>query len=484
MPETRHRPATIALEAGFMKTRHLVPLLCISLLVVPFVVANAQSISTIQQFLAAACEDSPGRGRPQCESELLALDRELNDVFQAALIVRSRIAKLRAEQRAWLAANRDGCASFYCAQTVIEARIAELRRGNPANEPPRATPMTDDEVSATCESIANLASLGELGNYRITPEDLIESGMTTLEKKSAASFDRGAAHVGRMFVLPVRPGRRAIFAELQNSGTCSGSEFKRVSAPIVRRGERWPSEVIDIEEEDEVIRWKTFGDREWTISLRGRYYFISGDAPQIVTWVTPAGTMRPICRLEMAELRVDVASARRDRALCESIAAKDAPRAGWKPLPFEEAKAVAEPQSQNVVAAERATVDVDNDGEPDSVVRLNWSSGAGCGSSWAGLKRLSSHGASNALTGFFAEGRERLEIYDLPESRYIFARTGRTVAAAQLYRLSRGALETECEFRTRPLVRVKTVYPLEGAVLDPARANGEVDEIPREEVRE
>jgi hypothetical protein len=121
------------------------------------------------------------------------------------------------------------------------------------------------------------------------------------------------------------------------------------------------------------------------------------------------------------------------------------------------------------------TLDADNDGKTDHLVLNGEDSGAGCGHSAAWFDVIdpatnTSRGGplSKALRSIGKYNSRDLNIYSHEGAYYL---EGDLEHAPALFALSRGALETECVFRVQPKRVVEKVYPLDGAVRDPSKAN-------------
>jgi uncharacterized protein YecT (DUF1311 family) len=428
-----------------------------------------RAIRELEELLESLCAKTSEMSRARCESQLVSRDRDLNHAFHAALTASYARSQLRAEQRAWLLGKRDACQEFDCAWGAMGARIDELQGRIWPDKRPRETPMTDAEARSNCETIARLASTDQLTHFRVGMTPLAIDELTEAERASVARFRASGEENATVFALQVRRNRRALFADSYASGTCSGSEVKRISEPYVKPGERWPTELIPA---DDVFSWKTWNGYESVISLKGRFFVISSsrEVPRIVSWVTPAGTLRPLCFLKTQKTTVETVSATNDRPLCEKVADRSLPALEWKYLADAEVRALRQPGLTAVDGVAQANVDIDNDGSSELIWRIGESRSGGCGSHEEHLRTSPSDSGKNAdanpLNHFFASARQRLEIYDSGGARYIFGRYQRHAEPPRLYKLVGDELGAECEFSVRRAVGVVLVLPLEGELPD------------------
>jgi uncharacterized protein YecT (DUF1311 family) len=421
-----------------------------------------------------------------CRSRVEELDRKLNRAFREAIRVAADKSQLRADQLRWLVEVRDQASVLSFVSTAHFARIMELQEIAVRALGRRERPMKEVEQRKICDGIAQAASKGELENMLISSIDLPDaspSASNEMQTKKLVSAD-GSSPV-KYFALPVRRGQEFPFAEVFTGGTCSSYEIRSAAEPLEHEPGSWPSEEIDPTEDDDVIRWATWGGGESVLMFGGRYFFVttteSQNLPGVVTWVTPIGTRRPICSLEVDHVDRSTSLVRDDGALCSAAVREKLPAIAWKGMKYDDYKWTDKEQEfllgtglggAGMPGVDVASVDIDNDGRPDKVGRAQYDSGAACGSSLSRLMLLSENGdhlkpgpMNDALMALSTINSRPVEIFSHGGSQYVRASLRGGLA---LFRVTREAVDTECVFRDQPVSRVKTLYPLDGLVRNPA----------------
>lgn len=122
---------------------------------------------------------------------------------------------------------------------------------------------------------------------------------------------------------------------------------------------------------------------------------------------------------------------------------------------------------------ELAIADIDNDNVRDTLGRAQYDSGAGCGGSLSRLMLLTDDGehlktgaTNDALMDLATYNAKPVEVVSYRSRTYVRAQLQETPA---LFHVTPEAVQTECLFHDQPISRVRTLYPLDGAVRDPTR---------------
>jgi hypothetical protein len=247
----------------------------------------------------------------------------------------------------------------------------------------------------------------------------------------------------------------------------------------------WPSEDIDPAEQENEILWATWGGGESILMFAGRYFFVastsSNNVPGIVTWLTPNGTRRPICSFEVEHVDRSVSFVRDDAALCSAVAHDELPAIAWRKKPYSDIN-WSDREREFLLATglggaglpdvDVANIDINNDGALDTLGRAQYASGAACGSTLSRLMLLTEDSdhlkagpINDAPMGLITSDGKPVEIISYRSHSYVRAAIEQTPA---LFRVTSDAVQTECVFHDQPISRVKTLYPLDGPVRDPA----------------
>lgn len=441
--------------------------------------AAPADVLTLDSFAAQVCRDEP---RPDaCRDRVEALDMRLNAAFREAMRVSANKARLRSQQRRWLTDTRDRTSVLSDARATHVARILELQEIAIRSIGRRELPMEQAEQQEICEGIARLASRGELKARMLGARELPDATLTAPEEAKARELVPSSWNDTKYFTLPIRRDQQFPYADVVSGGTCFSAEIFRAASPLEDPGRSWPSEEIDADEEDDVIRWASWGSGESILMFGGRYFFVAGgsSSPGIVTWVTPIGTRRPICSLEVARVKRSVRFVREDASLCAAAARDELPPVPWKAMPHDaykwtdtEQQLLLERGLGGIPFVERATVDVNNDSVPDTLARAQYDSGARCGESLSRLMLLTDDGqhlktgaTNDVLTDLITGNAKPVEVLSHRSRTYVRAEFR---GAPALFKVTPKAVETECLFHDQPITRVRTLYPLDGVVRNPA----------------
>lgn len=444
--------------------------------------AASADVSTLDDFKAQVCRGEMVTAA--CRNQVEDLDRKLNAAFREASRVASNKVKLRSQQRRWLTETRDRTSDLSEAKAAHLTRILELQEIAIRAIGRRELPMEEVEQQEICKGIAGLASRGELAALLLQAREMPDAVLTAAEEAKAAELLSYQGSDSRYFALPIRRDQQFPYADVFTGGTCYSAEIFRAASPLEDPVRAWPSEEIEANEADDVIRWATWGGGESILMFGGRYFFVTGrsSGPGIVTWVTPIGTRRPICSLDVELVERSVNFVRDDASLCAAAARDELPPISWATRPYDPSKWTETEgalmrarglRGAGLPGVELAIADIDNDNVRDTLGRAQYDSGAGCGGSLSRLMLLTDDGehlktgaTNDALMDLATYNAKPVEVVSYRSRTYVRAQLQETPA---LFHVTPEAVQTECLFHDQPISRVRTLYPLDGAVRDPTR---------------
>ena len=443
--------------------------------------AASADVLTLDAFKAQICR---GEVVPLgCRSQLDDMDRKLNSAFREAMRVATNKTRLRSQQRQWLTDVRDRTSALSHAKAAHVSRILDLQEIAIRAIGRRELPMEAAEQQEICEGIARSVSRGELADRMLAAREMPNATLTANEEAAARELLDTYGMTTKYFALPIRRGQEFPYADVFTGGTCFSAEIRRAASPIKDPDSSWPSEDLDADEENDVIRWATWGGGESILMSGGRYFFVAGSSsrPRIVTWVTPVGTRRPICSLEVERVERSVSFVREDAALCAAAVRGEVQPISWKGTRYgpsewsdEERKLLRAKGlgGAGLPGVELTIVDINNDGAPETLGRSQYDSGAGCGGSLSRLILLTDDG-NHLKTGATNDVIMDLSTYNSKPVEVVSYRSRIYVQAAlegapALFQVTPDALQTECVFHDQPIIRVKTLYPLDGVVRNTA----------------
>jgi uncharacterized protein YecT (DUF1311 family) len=445
----------------------------------------SEQVMSLDSYKSAVCREPIDSLRAYCREQIDSLDGKLNGAFKEAIRLTPDKTSLRKQQVQWLKEVRDRTSGLPFAEPAIVARVLELQEMSIRAIGRRETMMTGSEQREICESIAREASTGALSNRLLHPGQLSRASPGFENLDVADEFTSG--YVREAFSLAVRQGQLFPFANMGSSGTCSSFEIAPAARPLVRPSESWPSAAIDPGLQDDVIRWATWGGGESVLMIRGRYFFVTTNSPDhqpgVVTWVTPVGTRRPICALEAKKVERSVRFVRKDAALCSAAARNELRPTNWEGHSFrddateQERQAFRDLQGHGLPSVEQSTIDIDNDGAAELVGRARYDSGAGCGSTSSHLLLLKGKGdglksspVNDSLMQLTTYNSEPVEVLSFRSHQFVAASLERSPA---LFRVTSTEVQTECIFHDQPISQIKTLFPLDGVVRDPANPSNQ-----------
>ena len=303
------------------------------------------------------------------DAQLSRSDEALAASYASALKQTADPAALRKTQREWIGAARDRCADAECLRAAYAARIAELASIEKAHAPSGAkdgarasVPPVKSDAEA-CRVVADYAGRGMLDKL------LMDSIASPLSREQAMRV------FGNEFIdnfVGNNDDVRYWSLDLDNDGVrdhlaivAQGSE--RVGTAYWRSG-RTGSAVGEVGDEE--------GRDLSVLSVGGRNYVLSGGRfdefrPNKLWRLSRDGKPAVVCAFSpRKEPRVEIVVGK-DNPLCPKIRRGSVPHVSFGlehalgPLPRDRFDSMAPKDGL-------ARVDIDNDGQPDNVVRLDF----------------------------------------------------------------------------------------------------------------
>jgi uncharacterized protein YecT (DUF1311 family) len=412
---------------------------------------------SIDSIARRVCDKKPDEwGRSGCFDRIVQLDTMLNGAFRGALPVTQDVRLLKREQRRWLTEVRDACESAECMEKALLDRIEQLHLLQIHGLARYSQAMTDEDATRVCQTIADSVTQG------------------TLQEFEAPS---GRSHNSSQFALPVRADGPVRFEHENVGGTCWGSRIRRLDPPDLLPGEQWPTDEIEENEEDEWIRWSTWGAGERVLLIDGRYFAATSGAATtlktagLVTWLTPAGTRRPLCWIGSKETRRLVVLDNEPRA-CRVIATRKAKPVTWRALDIP-ASVQRRDGPWFLDQVEEASIDLNNDGVTETVYRTHTSTGRGCGGSEMAITAMHP-GLDNEsepkpeVAHWYSKliaTNTSLDVFLIDRQTYVLK--PQHPHFIELVRPTDNGLDRVCSFEDRPVANIMRMYRLDGIVRDP-----------------
>jgi hypothetical protein len=296
-------------------------------------------------------------------------------------------------------------------------------------------------------------------------------------------------------------GRKRTFATIRGGGTCGSCNILDVDADV--------STAYPADDEEQRLRWADWGNCDYLLWEQGEAIVVTGSFGHgrsravLVSWIAPDGGKRPLCYLKTEREAAAKVVKAEDPGLCNAVldGKEDSP-------PWEGPVSISGSSKQSRFSASAglvAAMDLDLDGKPDLVARLEYDSGAGCGYHHEWLEHVAADEADPANEGtpplswkdFDLEdgGEAKLggtyEIQDSPLSRLLALGTATfrcrdrgslfrlkllsyrgkpyvlghgEAASAQVLSLWGGEPKTWCEYELLPVHSIDVFYPMESWV--------------------
>jgi hypothetical protein len=346
-----------------------------------------------------------------------------------------------ADQQRWLVGMRKDCTENICMRAMLARRIFALRAIEMRSYDVADTPMTDAEVQGVCANVAAIESHGGIDDLLLPTTELKFSPF----EKPAADEDEGEnqGQLENRFALEVRKGHPRNFGRFMGRGTCVMFSIYPIQEPDAKEDEKWlltTSSDPEAEDELHLIGW---GGGESVLAFRGRYYIAQdgGDRHGIryLEWLTPAATRRGLCTFE-------------DNGFERIVAARLDPHADCDALARTPGEEILGPMS----------VDLDNDGELESIESDGEDSSAGCGHSWRAIKLLNAEGdaevsaRNEALQTVIGLEQGPVMLLTLKDKEYVYGET--VTGVPTVYSVTKTGVVPQCEFRIQYKRRVKTQF--------------------------
>ena len=289
------------------------------------------------------------------DAELSKLDELLSDRYVRALKKGEDPKAVKTAQRAWLRETRDACGDAACLKSAYEARVAELTK---------IGWMTDEKARAICERVsAALVDGSYHGAFRKTgPDEIIE-------------IDRVPGLQGYNGPLNVDYDGDGTAEKLgyfgQYGGTCQSYSVSMILD--ITEGEPETNPSFDLE-------WQA-GHQAFLVVDGEPVLARTPNAPKsvlLLDWLTPAGRSKPLCSIVIKRERRLKTVSSENAALCRSVAEGAVEFLSWNPPPMDLIGRPAAAMSGEE-RVQSISVDIDADGDDDTIAWVNYGSSAGCG---------------------------------------------------------------------------------------------------------
>ncbi|WP_157572760.1 lysozyme inhibitor LprI family protein [Nevskia soli] len=410
--------------------------------------------------------------------DLKALDQKLNMAFRAATKVSADAPGLRGSQQTWLKAVRDQCKDKACLMPAYQQRIADLDTAFLDQAKVIDTALDGREVAELCRSVAAAADQGRIQEFAVpgVAPNTVTDGSTQrwgLTNKDVEQLPRDSGEFEELYRL--RPSRQRPperFARVFTGGTCAAYNLVNVERHL--RAGPDARDVEDVDDPDEEIRWAYWGGGDFPIFYKGRNLVITSDLSDpnkvnMVSWIQPDGTQRPLCLLEVTNTQRTVTTAR-NPALCSGIAGGTIKPLGWEriterlPLSHDTATYREDFVRRYGDYADDVSllrIDIDGSGTQQNIGAFEYASGAGCGSDHGWLHVISDDfGAivDNPLNTVLGGFSGSFDVYRFQGGIYLGDQDGRHVD--EVVRLKGDHVEQVCAFGKKVTTSVKRLFPL------------------------
>ena len=335
--------------------------------------------------------------------------------------------------------------------------------------------MTPKRQRQVCEEIATLAHDELLS-------DLLELGRKPSEEENLQykTYTQRSWGIRSIFEAKDRAGIPLRFYLEGGLGKCPSSTMHSFDALVQSKGK---DKGIDnaIDAHDETFRWARWGGGDRLLSYRGDLYIATVNIDKkndnkisLLSWLKD-GRIRPLCGMHAhyPEGSKSVVYAAQPQ-LCRAVLDKSIAPMTWKKAPVtknwneDEHKQRRDRFIRHVNASKLVRLDVDNDGKEETVARLEYASGIGCGYVYRWMLVVDPttlRPAESPLNTLFTEKIDPAMAFLVHEGKtYAHARSLEQkpyVSNRGLYSIENGALTTWCTFKSRPSFGTTPLYPLE-----------------------
>jgi uncharacterized protein YecT (DUF1311 family) len=324
------------------------------------------------------------------DPDLCYLDEQLDKAY--ARMRMFDVAGHVEEQRRWLKEVRNACETTSCMHNAYATRIGEVLRQ--AVNSPKANmqgPMTLMKQLSICTEIAGLAE------DELLTELFLEPRKATEEEREAYAAGGLRQYHGfsppSIYDVPLGNGSTEQFYLASTGGTCPAQQMYSIDAVRQSNGtDTGRDEHHDINVLDS-IRWAYFGGGDNYVLYRGDPLFVASDyrsknAAELINYLNK-GRIQPLCQIQARHFdpqnrpKESVYSA--DHEVCEAALNGTAKRLLWKTADVtanwneEEKKLMERRRLRRAEDSELLSADIDADGNEETVARLTYHSGAGCG---------------------------------------------------------------------------------------------------------
>ncbi len=292
------------------------------------------------------------------DTQLSQMDKDLASLYTEALhnVVDPELQKQ--QQRGWLRKTRNLCTDVPCLMGAYTNRMTELVSLKKNNIQLAKTTKSEDDV---CNLVAEYANRGALGEIVVSPKMDIEISEEQLKKIKDLTY--GSINEKWSFDFN-RDGIQDLFAIDYQGSAAIGSAYLLSGAE--------GSSVYSIDDFED-------GHYDiWFLTIEGRFYVLSGNHQRL-------GRLRAID--DTCEFHYICSYAQKEKPEIELIKGKDnqmCVKAGLGDVVHVDYTYIhSVPKFLHFISGSikdgLAKVDIDNDGKPDNIVRIECSSGGGRG---------------------------------------------------------------------------------------------------------
>lgn len=422
------------------------------------------------------------------DPDLHRLDLALQNVYGALQGVTKDKQSLAQAQRRWLASLGNSCKSRDCVAKAYSARAQALSSKLLSQVKVHTAPLSNAQAVNACVELAALADHKELSKHALwghaqwdikleRREELSAWTLSESELERLKARDSYETSNRPSLVYRVRLNNRdepTRFGSFETGGTCASTQVFNVSHLLSTNGD--DVGVDTVPDPDDEMRWIYWGGGDYPVLYRGRNFMMTSalgnpNSLNMISWIKSDGRIRPLCMLGATNVR-RIPRPSYKAAICQAIATGQLRPLTWKPvtetLPINHESAVYRVEFERRYGRYADSVgllqiDFNGDGSVENLARFEYSSGAGCGSTYAWMSALSKNLDSvakdplNILLEKIGDGATA--VYE-QKGRY-YVHTSSATRGDALISLRGERLERICEFEWKSKSVVSKFFPVE-----------------------
>lgn len=320
-----------------------------------------------------------------------------------------------------------------------------------------STSVLAGEHSAPCQQVLDWLNDGSLVHHlqplNEQPSETERENWRRLNPERASLHDlRGSLH------LSLR-GRDTQVGEVIGGGSCADEQIEVIDR---HNPESYP------DSDDEALRWANWGTRDYLLKLDDELLVVSGrvDAEhsqaKLVSRLADDGSKQPLCLFERRPQAHLASLQGAQPELCQKVLDGATEALQWgEPQPVKDTQQVSLLPYLEALPQPMMKLDLDGDGREERLVRYDFDSGAGCGSSSQHLLLVDAQGEVLPRTGLNADLLERswgplsdsdernISIFRLERQAYMLARLNWNDEVISLRALNQPLAEL-CHWREQP----------------------------------